>query len=96
VDHSEGKGGERVMAIPRFQGGSPRLCQLRTELFWPRWQALIYTDHLSGFIGPGKPSSSVTTLLNRSCPALRWFSRGRMRHQDDGRVGRSLGSNISS
>jgi hypothetical protein len=26
VDHSKGKGGERAMAILRFQGGSPRLC----------------------------------------------------------------------
>jgi hypothetical protein len=23
VEHSEGKGGERAMEIPRFQGGSP-------------------------------------------------------------------------
>jgi hypothetical protein len=30
----EGKGGERNVAIPRFQGDSPRLCQLRTMLFW--------------------------------------------------------------
>jgi hypothetical protein len=34
VDHSEGKGGERVMAILRFHDGSPRLCQLRTMSFW--------------------------------------------------------------
>jgi hypothetical protein len=33
VDHSEGKGGERVMPVLRFQGGSPRLCRLRTTLF---------------------------------------------------------------
>jgi hypothetical protein len=33
--HSEEKGGERVVAILRFQGCSPRLCQLRTALFWP-------------------------------------------------------------
>jgi hypothetical protein len=36
VDHSEGKGGERAMAILRFQGGSPHLCQLRTTSFWSR------------------------------------------------------------
>jgi hypothetical protein len=30
VDHSEGKGGERVVSIPRFQSGSPCLCHLRT------------------------------------------------------------------
>jgi hypothetical protein len=31
VEHSEGKGGESVVAILRFLCGSPRLCQLRTE-----------------------------------------------------------------
>jgi hypothetical protein len=35
VDHSKGKGGERDVAIPRFQCGSPCLCQLRTASFWP-------------------------------------------------------------
>jgi hypothetical protein len=47
-------------------------------------------------MGPGKPSSPVTTLSNRFCPALRWFSRGRMRHQDNGWAGRSLGAKTSS
>jgi hypothetical protein len=37
VEHSEGKGGEWAVAIPRFQGGSPCLCRLRTTSFWPRW-----------------------------------------------------------
>jgi hypothetical protein len=63
--HSEGKDEERVVTIPRFQGGSPRLCQLRTVLLWSRWQALICTGHMSGFIGHGKPSSPGTTLSNR-------------------------------
>jgi hypothetical protein len=31
VEHSEGKGGESVVAILRFLCGSPRLCWLRTE-----------------------------------------------------------------
>jgi hypothetical protein len=31
VEHSEGKGGESVVAILRFLCGSPRLCRLRTE-----------------------------------------------------------------
>jgi hypothetical protein len=31
VEHSEGKGGVSVVAIPRFLCGSPRLCRLRTE-----------------------------------------------------------------
>jgi hypothetical protein len=63
-DHSEGKGGERDMAFLRFQDGSPCLCRLRTTLFWPRWQSLICTDHVSGFMGPAKPHSPVTNLLN--------------------------------
>jgi hypothetical protein len=35
VDHSEGTGGERIVAIMRFQGGSPCLCRLRTTFFGP-------------------------------------------------------------
>jgi hypothetical protein len=70
VVHLEGKGGERAMAIPRFQGGRPHVCRLRIASFWPRWQALIYTDHLSGFMGCGRPSSLVTTLSNRT--SLLW------------------------
>jgi hypothetical protein len=31
VEHSEGKGGESVVAILRFLCGSPRLSRLRTE-----------------------------------------------------------------
>jgi hypothetical protein len=31
VEHSKGKGGKSVVAIPRFLCGSPRLCRLRTE-----------------------------------------------------------------
>jgi hypothetical protein len=34
--------------------------------FWPRWQALICTDRISGFMGTGKSSSPVTTLSNRT------------------------------
>jgi hypothetical protein len=30
----EGKGGESVVAILRFQGYSPHLCRLRTAPFW--------------------------------------------------------------
>jgi hypothetical protein len=86
VELSEGKGGERAIAILRFLGGSHRLFRLRTTLFWLQWQALICTGHMSGFMGPGKPSSPVTTLSNRSRPASRWFSGRRIRHQDDGRA----------
>jgi hypothetical protein len=35
VEHSEGKGGESVVAILRFVCGSPHPCRLRTVLFWP-------------------------------------------------------------
>jgi hypothetical protein len=31
VEHSEGKGGESVVAILRFLCDSPHLCQLRTD-----------------------------------------------------------------
>jgi hypothetical protein len=31
VEQSEGKGGESVVAIPRFLCGNSRLCRLRTE-----------------------------------------------------------------
>jgi hypothetical protein len=31
VEHSEGKGGESAVAIPRFLCDSPRMCRLRTE-----------------------------------------------------------------
>jgi hypothetical protein len=40
VEHSEGKGGESVVAIPKFLCCSPHPCRLRTMPFWPRWQAL--------------------------------------------------------
>jgi hypothetical protein len=35
VEHSERKGEESVVAIPRFLCGSPHSCQLRTTPFWP-------------------------------------------------------------
>jgi hypothetical protein len=40
VEHLEWKGGESVVAIPRFLCDSPHLCWLRTTPFWSRWQAL--------------------------------------------------------
>jgi hypothetical protein len=39
VEHSEGKGWERVVAIPMFERGTPRMCRLRTASFWPRWKS---------------------------------------------------------
>jgi hypothetical protein len=50
--------------------GSPRPCWLRTASFWPRWQALICTGRMSGFMGPDKPSSLVTTSSNHT--SLLW------------------------
>jgi hypothetical protein len=35
VEHSEEKGGESVMAIPRFLCGTTHMCRLRTTPFWP-------------------------------------------------------------
>jgi hypothetical protein len=40
VEHSEGKGGESVVAILRFMCGSPCSSQLRTALYWLRWKTL--------------------------------------------------------
>jgi hypothetical protein len=37
VEHSEGKGGESIVAILRFLCGSPHPCRLRTTPFGPRW-----------------------------------------------------------
>jgi hypothetical protein len=55
------------VAIPKFQGGSPYICRLRTTLFWPGGQGLSCTDHMSDFMGPSKPNSLVITLS--SCPS---------------------------
>jgi hypothetical protein len=66
VEHTKRKGGELAVDIPRFQSGSPCLCQLRTTSFWPRWTSFICTDCMSGFMGHGKPSSLVTTLSNHT------------------------------
>jgi hypothetical protein len=64
VEHSEGKGMGSVVVILRFLYGSPRMCRLRTMLFWPRWQVLICIDRMLGFMGPDKHSSPVATSSN--------------------------------
>jgi hypothetical protein len=67
VEHSKGNDGESAVAILRFLCGSPRSCRLRTVLFWSQWQALscvLTTNRV--FLGPGTPSSPVTTLPNRT------------------------------
>jgi hypothetical protein len=40
VEHTKGKGGERVVDILMFQDGSPRLCYLRNVSFCSRWGKL--------------------------------------------------------
>jgi hypothetical protein len=65
--HSEEKGGERVVAILRFQGCSPRLCQLRTALFWPWWEALSCVLTVCRVLwSPVSRVAFVTTLSNRT------------------------------
>jgi hypothetical protein len=70
VEHSEGKGGESIVAIPRFLCGSPHPCQLRTTPFWPRWQALscVLTAY-QAFIGSNKPSSFCNYFIKLHLPA---------------------------
>jgi hypothetical protein len=46
VEHSEGKGGENVVAISRFLFVSPRLCRLRTEALVPVSKYQTYRSHL--------------------------------------------------
>jgi hypothetical protein len=56
VEHSEGKGGEIVVAILRFLCGSTRLCRLRTEWLVPVSKYWMYRSH-TGVYGPSKPNS---------------------------------------
>jgi hypothetical protein len=51
VEHSEGKGGESVVAIPRFLYGSPWLRWLRTEGLVLVSKYWTYRSH-SGDMGP--------------------------------------------
>jgi hypothetical protein len=59
VEHSEGKGGESVVAILRFLCGSPCLCRLRTEGLVPVSKYWTYQSHASVY-GPSKPSSLLS------------------------------------
>jgi hypothetical protein len=51
---------------------------------------------MSGFMGPGKLSSLVTTLSNRPSLLRGGLWRDNEVAHDDGRAGRSLGTKISS
>jgi hypothetical protein len=43
---------------------------IKDRSFWPWWLALNCTSRMSGFMGPDKPSSHVTTSSN--CTPLLW------------------------
>jgi hypothetical protein len=67
VEHSEGKGGKNVVAIPMFLCGSPRPCWLRSAPFWPRWQVLSCVLTACQILwGPISRVAFVTTILNRT------------------------------
>jgi hypothetical protein len=51
VEHSEGKGGESVVAILRFLCGSSHLCRLRTEWLVSVSKYWTYRSH-AGDVGP--------------------------------------------
>jgi hypothetical protein len=63
VEHSEGKGGESVVAILRFLCGSSGPCRLRAAPFWPLWQVLSCV-----LWGPISRVAFVTTMSN--CTSL--------------------------
>jgi hypothetical protein len=65
MEHSEGKGGDNIVAIPRFLCGSPRPCRLRTAPFWLRWQALSCVLTACRILwGPISRAAFVTTMSN--------------------------------
>jgi hypothetical protein len=67
TEHSEGKGGESDVAIPRFLCGSPHACQLRTAPIWPRWQALSCVLTACRVLwGPISRVAFVTTISYRT------------------------------
>jgi hypothetical protein len=67
VEHSEGKGGESVVAILRFLCGSPHSCRLRATPFWPRWQALSCVLTACWVLwGPISQVAFITTISNRT------------------------------
>jgi hypothetical protein len=60
VEHSEGKGKESAVVIPRFLRVSPHLCRLRTEGLLPVSKYWMYQAHASVY-GPSKPSSLLSS-----------------------------------
>jgi hypothetical protein len=76
VEQSEGKGGESVVAIPRFLCGNSRLCRLRTEGLVPVSKYWTYRSHagvyrlskpssLPSIEGGFTPTTSVTALVEK-------------------------------
>jgi hypothetical protein len=79
VEHLEGKDGESDVVILRFLCSSPHPCRLKITPFWPRWQALSYVLTICQvFMGSDKPSSHVTTSMNRT-PCLKDVVGGGMK-----------------
>jgi hypothetical protein len=75
VYHLEGKSGERAMAILRFLCGSPRLCRLRTMLFWPRWQVWFVLTACRVLWGPINLVAFITTLSSHTSLGAKTSSR---------------------
>jgi hypothetical protein len=74
VEHSKRKGGESVVAIPRFLCGSPRLCQLRTEGLVPMSKYWTYRSHAND-IGPVSLVASCWQTLGFLHYFIGWLGR---------------------
>jgi hypothetical protein len=75
VEHSECKGRESAVAIPRFLCGSPCMCQLRTEGLVPVSKYWTCRSH-AGVYGPSKSSSLLPTeAWLRSHCFIGWLGR---------------------
>jgi hypothetical protein len=74
MEHSEGRGGESVVAILRFLCGSPCLCRLRTEGLIPVSKYWMYRSH-AGDMDPVSWCSCVTTW-SKPLPLLQGYREG--------------------
>jgi hypothetical protein len=78
VEHSEGKDGVSVVAIPRFLCGSPRLCRLRTACL-VLWGPISRVAFVSTMLNHTSLLRVVILLLEGECgrgPKLHPRSRG--------------------
>jgi hypothetical protein len=77
VEHSKGKGGESVVAIPRFLYGSPCLCWLRTERlvpvskYWTYWSYAGDMDPVS-LVAYRQQVLGLSALLQWLCWERNW------------------------